>query len=105
MSRIGRQPIQVPAGVKVEVTPERKVTVTGPKGTLSRQFPAQITIAQHDGELNVTRADESKTSKALHGLSRTLLANMVTGVTTGFTRALEINGVGYRVAKVGDHLV
>jgi large subunit ribosomal protein L6 len=105
MSRIGRAPISVPAGVKVDVQPDHQVTVTGPKGALSRVFPPQISIAQEDSTLTLTRADESKTSKSLHGLSRTLLANMVIGVTTGFTRGLEINGVGYRVAKVGNNLV
>ncbi len=105
MSRIGRAPITVPTGVKVDVQPDRQVTVTGPKGTLSRVFAPEVTIHQEDSTLTLTRQDESKTSKSLHGLSRTLLFNMVTGVTTGFTRVLEINGVGYRVAKVGDHLV
>ncbi len=105
MSRIGRLPIPVPAGVKVDVAPDHQVKVSGPKGSLSHTFPRTITIEQKDGELRVSRADDSNTNKALHGLSRTLLANMVTGVTTGFTRQLEINGVGYRVAKVGDNLV
>jgi large subunit ribosomal protein L6 len=105
MSRIGRAPIPVPAGVKVEVTPDHLVTVTGPKGTLTRTFPPAIGITQAQGALSVSRADESNLNRALHGLSRTLLANMVTGVTAGFTRALEINGVGYRVAKVGENLV
>ena len=104
MSRIGRAPIAVPSGVKVEMQGQR-VTVTGPKGTLTREFPTNVSIAQDNGTLTVSRADESKTSKSLHGLSRTLLANMVTGVTAGFTKALEINGVGYRVAKVGENLV
>jgi large subunit ribosomal protein L6 len=105
MSRIGRQPIPVPAGVKVDVASDHRVTVTGPKGTLSQEFPQTMTITQEDGVLHVARADDSNTNRALHGLSRTLLANMVTGVTTGFTRQLEINGVGYRVAKVGEALV
>ncbi|SRR5258708_4762511 len=104
MSRIGRAPIPVPAGVKVELTGHQAI-VKGPKGTLTRTFPPNVVIQQEDGALTVTRVDESNTSKALHGLSRTLLANMVIGVTTGFTRNLEINGVGYRVAKVSDHLV
>ena len=104
MSGIGRAPIAVPSGVKVEMQGQR-VTVTGPKGTLTREFPTNVSIAQDNGTLTVSRADESKTSKSLHGLSRTLLANMVTGVTAGFTKALEINGVGYRVAKVGENLV
>jgi|SRR5579859_1077709 len=104
MSRIGRAPIPVPSGVKVEMKGQT-VTVTGPKGTLTREFPAVVSIALENSTLTVTRADESKPTKSLHGLSRTLLANMVTGVTSGFTKALEINGVGYRVAKVGENLV
>jgi large subunit ribosomal protein L6 len=105
MSRIGRLPIQVPAGVKVELAPGNKVTVTGPKGTLTRTFSEFVTIEQQDGTLNVTRHDDAKRSKSLHGLSRTLLANMVDGVKDGFTKSLEVNGVGYRVAKVGENLV
>jgi large subunit ribosomal protein L6 len=105
MSRIGRAPISVPAGVKVDLQPDRQVTVTGPKGTLAREFRPEVSISQENGTLTVTRRDETKMSKSLHGLSRTLLFNMVTGVTTGFTRTLEINGVGYRVAKVGNNLV
>ena len=105
MSRIGKAPIPVPSGVKVEIAPDHQVTVTGPKGTLKRTFPPFIGIVQEDGQLKLARADDSNTSKSLHGLSRTLLANMVTGVTAGFTRTLEINGVGYRVARVGSHLV
>src|SRR5215831_9640656 len=104
MSRIGKAPIAVPSGVKVDMTGQT-VTVTGPKGTLTREFPKLVSITLENGTLTVSRADESKTSKSLHGLSRTLLANMVTGVTSGFTKALEINGVGYRVAKVGENLV
>ena len=105
MSRIGRVPIPVPAGVKVQLAEGNTVTVTGPKGTLSRTFAGSLTITQEDGTLTVTRPDDSKSNRALHGLSRTLLANMVTGVTTGFTRVLELQGVGYRVAKVGENLV
>ncbi|MBF6589025.1 MAG: 50S ribosomal protein L6 [Ktedonobacterales bacterium] len=106
MSRIGRAPIAVPAGVKVEVKPGNRVTVTGSKGTLTRTFPARFVIStQDDGTLVVSRPDDSNQMRALHGLSRTLLANMVLGVQNGFTKSLEINGVGYRVAKVGDHLV
>lgn len=105
MSRIGRQPIPMPKGVKIDIGSENLVKVTGPKGTLERQFTPDITIAQQDENLVVTRPDDSQTHKALHGLSRTLLSNMVTGVTTGFTRNLEINGTGYRVMKVGDNLV
>ena len=105
MSRIGRAPITTPAGVKVEVAADNTVTVTGPKGTLTQTFPPAITITQENGTITVSRADDSKPSKSLHGLSRTLLNNMAQGVSGGFTKALEINGVGYRVAKVGDHLV
>ncbi|HEX6122407.1 MAG TPA: 50S ribosomal protein L6 [Ktedonobacterales bacterium] len=105
MSRIGRAPIPVPAGVKVELKPENMVIVTGPKGSLTKTFPARLTIAQQDGTLTVTRPDDSTQMRSLHGLSRTLLANMVQGVQGGFTKSLEINGVGYRVAKVGEHLV
>jgi large subunit ribosomal protein L6 len=104
MSRIGKAPISVPAGVAVELKDQQAV-VKGPKGTLSHTFPPNVSIAQEGAVLHVARVDDSNTSKALHGLSRTLLANMVTGVTTGFTRNLEINGVGYRVAKVKDYLV
>jgi large subunit ribosomal protein L6 len=106
MSRIGRAPIAASAGVKVQIAANNTVIVTGPKGTLSRTFPAILSIQQgDDGTLTVTRPDDSKTSKSLHGLSRTLLANMVTGVKDGFTKSLELQGVGYRVAKVGEYLV
>jgi large subunit ribosomal protein L6 len=105
MSRIGRAPITVPSGVKVDVHPGNKVTVTGPKGALTTEFRPEVSFQQQDGTVTVTRRDDSKWAKSLHGLSRTLLFNMVTGVTTGYSRTLEINGVGYRVAKVGDHLV
>jgi large subunit ribosomal protein L6 len=104
MSRIGKAPIPVPAGVTVELKDQQAV-VKGPKGTLTHTFTPNVVIKQDGAVLNVSRVDESNTSKALHGLSRTLLANMVIGVTTGFTRNLEINGVGYRVAKVKDYLV
>lgn len=105
MSRIGKKPIDLPKGVKIDIAAGNQVTVTGPKGSLSRQFSPDMTIAQNEGSLVVTRPDDSQTHKALHGLTRTLLANMVTGVTTGFTKQIEINGTGYRVAKVGTHLV
>lgn len=105
MSRIGRLPISVPSGVKVELAPGNKVTVTGPKGTLTRTFSELVTIEQQDGVLTVSRHDEGKESKSVHGLSRTLLSNMVNGVKEGFTKSLEVNGVGYRVAKVGENLV
>jgi large subunit ribosomal protein L6 len=105
MSRIGRAPITTPAGVKVELGAENSVTVTGPKGTLTHVFPPAISITQDGATITVARADDSKPSKSLHGLSRTLLNNMALGVSGGFSKTLEINGVGYRVAKVGDHLV
>src|SRR5215472_2966205 len=105
MSRIGKLPIPVPSGVKVEVKPGNAITVTGPKGTLSRVFPPTLTFSQENGHITVSRPDDSKSNRALHGLSRTLLANMVQGVKDGFTKTLELQGVGYRAAKVGDHLV
>ena len=102
MSRIGKQPIPVPAGVEVAVA-DRTVTVRGPKGTLSHTLAAPITIEQTDGTLQVVRPDDENRSRALHGLSRTLVANMVTGVTTGYSKTLEIVGTGYRVqARGGD---
>ncbi|HEX8731394.1 MAG TPA: 50S ribosomal protein L6 [Ktedonobacterales bacterium] len=105
MSRIGRAPIPVPSGVKVELGADNTVTVTGPKGKLTQTFPESMEINQDGATVTVSRPDDSKTSKSLHGLSRTLLNNMVIGVSAGFSKSLEINGVGYRVAKVGDHLV
>ncbi len=105
MSRIGRSPITVPAGVKVELGSGNTVTVTGPKGKLTHTFPALLTITQDGDTLTVARPDDSKQSKSLHGLSRSLLNNMVVGVKDGFTKNLELQGVGYRVAKVGENLV
>ncbi len=105
MSRIGKVPITVPSGVKVDVAPGNTVTVTGPKGKLSRTFPEILTFNQENDTITVSRPDDAQVSRALHGLSRTLLANMVTGVKDGFTRSMELQGVGYRVAKVGENLV
>ena len=105
MSRIGRAPIPVPTGVKVEVKPGNVVTVTGPKGTLTQALPEMMTIEQKDGTLSVVRPDDSKEAKSLHGLSRTLLNNMVQGVKDGYAKSLELQGVGYRVAKAGDSLI
>ncbi len=105
MSRIGKAPIPVPQGVKVQIGEKNTITVTGPKGTLTQSFHEDLKIALEDGKIVVTRPSDSKQHKALHGLTRTLVANMVTGVTQGFTKNLEINGVGYRVAKVGNNLV
>lgn len=105
MSRIGRMPIAVPAGVDVKITPDNHVTVKGPKGTLEQTFDKNMSIALENGEIVVTRPNDNKTNRALHGLTRTLVANMVTGVTEGYTKELEINGVGYRAAKQGKKLV
>jgi len=95
MSRIGRSPIAVPSGVTVAVADD-SVTVTGPQGSLARQVPAGITVGQDGDVLVVTRVDDERQHRALHGLTRSLVANMVTGVTAGFTKELEIVGVGYR---------
>ena len=103
MSRIGRSIITVPSGVKVNIE-GRTVTVTGPKGTLSRDLPGAIAVTPQGETLVVTRPSDSKTDKALHGLCRTLVANMVEGVSAGFRKDLEINGVGYRAAKAGNKL-
>jgi large subunit ribosomal protein L6 len=103
MSRIGRKPIVVPSGVKVDVS-GRTVTVTGPKGTLKRDLPGAIVVAVSGDSVNVTRPSDSKADRSLHGLCRTLVANMVEGVSTGFRKNLEINGVGYRAAKSGNKL-
>ena len=104
MSRIGRMPIPVPSGVDVTVNGS-EVVVKGPKGTLSHTLAEPITIERgEDGTLAVVRPDDERTSRALHGLSRTLVANMVTGVTTGYEKTLEIVGVGYRVAAKGSAL-
>ncbi len=103
MSRIGRSPIEVPSGVDVTVTGQR-VEVKGPKGTLSRELPEPITVRQDEGQLLVERPDDERTNRALHGLSRSLVANMVTGVTAGFSKELEIVGVGYRAVLQGKSL-
>ncbi len=103
MSRIGKQPIEIPSGVKVSIN-NQSVSVTGPKGTLSRIMLETVTLDLNDKFLTVSRVDDSINARAAHGLSRTLLSNMVTGVTKGFERALEINGVGYRAEVKGDIL-
>jgi large subunit ribosomal protein L6 len=103
MSRIGRLPIAVPAGVDVAID-GREVTVKGPKGTLSRTLNPEIAVAREGDQLIVTRPSEAKTHKQLHGLTRTLVNNMVVGVTAGYRKGLEINGVGYRAALVGGKL-
>ena len=104
MSRIGRMPVAVPAGVTVEIAEGNKVTVKGPKGTLSRVLVPEMMIELKDGEVVVTRPNDLKRMKSLHGLTRTLIKNMVVGVTEGYTKKLEVNGVGYRAAKAGKKL-
>jgi large subunit ribosomal protein L6 len=103
MSRIGRLPIPVPAGVDVTLD-GRIITVTGPRGTLTRQLPPRMEISREGDTLLVTRPTENKLDKSLHGLTRTLVNNMVVGVTTGYRKGLEIIGVGYRAQKVGEKL-
>ena len=105
MSRIGRMPITVPAGVEVTVAEGNVVTVKGPKGALTKQLHPTMIIEQEGNTIHVKRPDESKESKSLHGLTRTLLNNMVTGVHEVYKKELEINGVGYRAAKEGSNLV
>lgn len=105
MSRIGRTPIAVPPKVQVNWTEDNFVTVKGPKGQLSYQVDRDLILKLEDGTLQVSRPSDSKEHKSKHGLYRTLLSNMVTGVSTGYTKQLEIHGVGYRAAKVGDNLV
>ena len=104
MSRIGRMPIAIPAGVTVVVAENNKVTVKGPKGNLERVLPSEMKITVEGTEISVTRPNDLKKMKSLHGLSRTLVANMVEGVTNGYQKILEINGVGYRAAKAGKDL-
>ena len=103
MSRIGRLPVTVPSSVEVTID-GRRITVTGPKGTLTRDLHPDITVSREDGQLVVTRPTEQKTHKQLHGLTRTLVNNMVVGVTDGYRKGLEITGVGYRAALVGRKL-
>ena len=105
MSRIGRMPIAIPAGVTVEVAENNKVTVKGPKGTLERVLPAVMDIKVEGAEVVVSRPNDLKRMKSLHGLTRTLLNNMIVGVTDGYEKLLEINGVGYRAQKQGKKLV
>lgn len=103
MSRIGQMPINVPQGVAVDIKPG-EVSVKGPKGELSRQISSQMTVKLEDGVLTVSRPSDSKDHRSMHGLTRTLIANMVTGVTDGFEKRLEIVGVGYRAEKKGENL-
>ena len=105
MSRIGRRPIEVPAGVEIKVDENNVVTVKGPKGELSQQISPRIAVSVEDNELKLTRDADDREARSQHGLARTLLHNMVTGVTSGFEKKLEIQGVGYRVEKKGDTLV
>ena len=105
MSRIGRSPITVPAGVEVKVSDANLVTVKGPKGTLQAQISPEITVDQEGSNLSVTRPTDTPKHRSLHGLARTLVNNMVVGVTDGYTKELEIRGVGYRAAKEGKKLV
>ena len=103
MSRVGQAPIAIPDGVSVSVT-EGKIHINGPRGELHRVLPEEITVEQGDAELVVTRSKESREARALHGLLRSLIANMVLGVTQGYEKALEIQGVGYRATKQGNDL-
>ncbi len=105
MSRIGKQPIAVPAGVTVTISAANEVVVKGPKGTLTQTFDTAMNIALEENQVVVTRPNDLKRNRSLHGLTRTLIANMIEGVTNGFTKVLEINGVGYRAQKQGKKLV
>ena len=104
MSRIGRLPVAVPADVTVNIAEGNKVTVKGPKGTLERVLPEEMEIKLEDGHVVVTRPNDLKKMKSLHGLTRTLIHNMVVGVSEGYEKVLEVNGVGYRAAKSGNKL-
>jgi large subunit ribosomal protein L6 len=103
MSRIGKQPVTIPAGVEIKLS-GRMVAVKGPKGTLERSFPEEVTFTMDDSEVRVERPADDRRSRAMHGLSRALLANMVTGVSEGYTRELQLVGVGYRAALKGRDL-
>ena len=105
MSRIGRHPVAVPAGVEVKIAENNVVTVKGPKGTLERTLPSEMDIKVEGSEVVVTRPNDLKKMKSLHGLTRTLIQNMVIGVSQGYEKALEVNGVGYRAQKQGKKLV
>ncbi|MEE3468090.1 MAG: 50S ribosomal protein L6 [Eubacterium sp.] len=104
MSRIGRMPIAVPAGVTVDIAENNQVTVKGPKGELSRKLASEMKIEKDGEEIKVTRPNDLKKMKSLHGLTRTLINNMIIGVTEGYEKRLEVNGVGYRAAKQGKKL-
>lgn len=105
MSRIGKMPINVPAGVDVKITPENVITVKGPNGTLARELHKDMSVKVEGNVITVTRPSDQKEHRSLHGLTRTLVANMITGVTEGYSKELQINGVGYRAAKQGKKLV
>lgn len=105
MSRIGKQPVIIPAGVTIDLKEGNDLTIKGPKGTLDRQMPKEMIIKVGEKEITVERPNDQKKNKSLHGLTRTLIQNMVTGVTEGFQKTLEVNGVGYRAAKQGKKLV
>ena len=105
MSRIGKMPIAIPAGVTVEIAENNKVTVKAPKGTLERVLPSEMDIKMEGSEIVVSRPNDLKKMKSLHGLTRTLINNMVIGVTEGYEKKLEVNGVGYRAQKQGKKLV
>lgn len=105
MSRIGRAPITVPAGVDVTIGAENEITVKGPLGTLTHKFPAALTFTKEDGVIHVTRPDDEKENRSLHGTARTVLNNMVVGVSSGYSKKLEIVGVGYRAAKEAKRIV
>lgn len=105
MSRIGKMPIAIPAGVTVDIAENNKVTVKGPKGELARQLAPEMELKIENGELTVNRPNDLKRNKSLHGLTRTLIHNMVIGVTDGYKKTLEVNGVGYRASKQGKKLV
>ena len=105
MSRIGRLPVEIPAGVEVTVAENNVVTVKGRKGTLTESLPVEMDIKVENNQVVVTRPNDLKKMKSLHGLTRTLVANMVTGVTKGYEKVLEINGVGYRAQKQGKKLI
>ena len=105
MSRIGRMPIAIPSGVTVDIAENNKVTVKGPKGTLERVLPSEMDIKMEGSEIVFSRPNDLKKMKSLHGLTRTLINNMVIGVTEGYEKKLEVNGVGYRAQKQGKKLV
>ena len=105
MSRIGRLPVEIPAGVEITVAENNVVTVKGPKGTLTESLPVEMDIKVENNQVVVTRPNDLKKMKSLHGLTRTLIANMIHGVTEGYEKKLEVNGVGYRAAKQGKKLV